>query len=185
MNKFFRFSSVILGAGLSVLAPNVNASSNAQLTVTANVAAGTCDISLSNSNIDLGNFTRTDFKSVATPIPESVKNFTVGLNNCQSPESTGDIASITVSGQTLGGYDNIFNSSGSNTGVMLNLLDSPNAYIKNGEKIKVATAGETPSAADFNNKTLSMQVGLASASLADNVTLGAINAPILFSFAYN
>ncbi|MGE4832548.1 fimbrial protein [Yersinia enterocolitica] len=85
------------------------AASNAQMTITANVVAATCDVSLSTNNLDLGNYTRSEFTSVATPIAASVKPFTVGLNNCQDPLVAGDTAGLVVTGQTLGGNPNMFN----------------------------------------------------------------------------
>ena len=160
-----------------------HAASNAQMTITANVVESTCDISLSNANLDLGNYAKSAITEVATPVAESIKTFTVGLSNCGAPLAEGDTASLVVTGQTLGGNPNIFNSTGTNTGIMLSQVATPTSYITTGQKISVATAGATPSAGDFNAKSLSMQAGLASTSLTpDN---GLISAPILFSFAYN
>ncbi|AHG22586.1 hypothetical protein Z042_01885 [Chania multitudinisentens RB-25] len=160
------------------------AASNAQITITGNVVAATCDVSLSTNNLDLGNHTPADFAAVATPVAASVKTFTVGINNCQTPLADGDTANLVVTGQTLGGNPNMFNSTGTNTGVMLSLASTPSAYINNGDKLLVATAGAVPAQSDFNGKTLSLQAGLAS-TVAAGAEIGAINAPILFSFAYN
>ncbi|HHL2558742.1 TPA: fimbrial protein [Yersinia enterocolitica] len=160
------------------------AASNAQMTITANVVAATCDVSLSTNNLDLGNYTRSEFTSVATPIAASVKPFTVGLNNCQDPLVAGDTAGLVVTGQTLGGNPNMFNTTGTNTGIMLSKAATPTAFISNNDKLIVATAGSTPAAGDFNTKTLSLQAGLASTS-ATAADIGAVSAPILFSFAYN
>lgn len=177
--------STLTTFGLVLLASSsvAFAASNAQLTVTATVAASTCDVSLSTNNLELGNYSTTDFTQIATPIARSTKNFTVGLNNCEAPALEGDTASLVVTGQTLGGNPDMFNSTGTNTGIMLSQADSPTTYIKAGDKLTVATASSTPSAADFNAKTLSLQAGLASTSL--NANIGAVSAPILFSFAYN
>ncbi|WP_447870172.1 hypothetical protein [Serratia fonticola] len=41
---------------LLAVAGNAQAATNAQLTVTANVVAATCDVSLSTNSLDLGNF---------------------------------------------------------------------------------------------------------------------------------
>ncbi|MFC0227963.1 fimbrial protein [Serratia aquatilis] len=169
---------------LIVAAGSAQAASNAQLTVTANVVAATCDVSLSTNSLDLGNYTATQFTGVATPIPASQKTFTVGLNNCQIPLQAADTANLVVSGQTLGGNPNLFNSTGTNTGIMLNELATPNTFITSGQKLTVATAGGTPAASDFNTKTLSLQAGLASTTTT-GISLGGVNAPILFSFSYN
>ncbi|KFK96917.1 MULTISPECIES: fimbrial protein [unclassified Serratia (in: enterobacteria)] len=171
---------------LLAAAGNAQAASNAQITVTGTVVAATCDVSLSTNNLDLGNYTPSDFTTVATPVAASQKTFTVGINNCQTPLSGGDTASLVVTGQTLGGNPNIFNSSGTNAGVMLREASAPaGTYIKNGDKLLVATAGATPAVGDFNGKNLSLQAGLASSTSGTGVNIGAVNAPVLFSFAYN
>ncbi|WP_145540514.1 fimbrial protein [Yersinia alsatica] len=169
---------------LLTAAGNTQAATNAQLTVTANVVAATCDVSLSTNNLDLGNYSPKQFTGVATPIPASQKTFTVGLNNCETPAAAGDTASLVVSGQTLGGNPNLFNTTGTNTGVMLNQVATPTTFINNGDKLLVATAGTTPAIGDFNTKTLSLQAGLASTTTT-GIDIGAVSAPILFAFAYN
>ena len=158
-----------------------NAASNAQVTVTADVVAATCDVSLSTSAMDLGNYAPKDFTAVATPVAASTKQFTVGVNNCDAPLAAGDTANLVISGQTLGGNPNIFNSTGTNTGIMLNQKGSA-TYLKNGDKLSVATAA-TPSASDFNAKVLTLEAGVASTSTTAD--MGHISAPVLFSFAYN
>ncbi|MHA7845925.1 fimbrial protein [Serratia sp. D1N4] len=171
---------------LLATAGNVQAASNAQMTITGTVVAATCDVSLSTNNLDLGNFTPADFTAVATPVAASQKSFTVGINNCQTPLAAGDKANLVVTGQTLGGNPSIFNSTGTNAGVMLRDVAAPaGTYIKNGDKLLVATAGATPASGDFNGKSLSLQAGLASSSSNTGVNIGAVNAPVLFSFAYN
>lgn len=169
---------------LLAVAGNTQAATNAQLTVTANVVAATCDISLSTNSLDLGNFSPKQFTGVLTPIAASQKQFTVGLNNCEAPVAAADTANLVVSGQTLAANSNIFNSTGTNTGIMLSEVSKPNVYLKAGDKIQVAVAGEKPAAGDFNAKTVSLQVGLASTS-ADKTNIGAVKAPIMFAFSYN
>lgn len=159
------------------------AASNSQMTITASVVAATCDVSLSNPSLDLGNYPKSAFTTVATPVTASVKTFTVGLSNCETPAKAGDKASLIVTGQTLAGNPNIFNSTGTNTGVMLSQTATPTTYITSGQKLLVATAGEKPNVTDYNAKTLSLQAGVASTSLAADI--GMVSAPILFSFAYN
>lgn len=163
---------------------HVQAATNGQITITANVVAATCDVTLSTNNLDLGNYTPSQFISVAQPITSSVKNFTVGLSNCDVPMAPGHTANLVVSGPTLGGNPNIFNASGTNTGIMLNQVATPSAHISTGQKLQLAVAGATPSAADFNNKVLTMQAGLAATSTT-GISTGSVSAPILFSFAYN
>lgn len=172
-------------AALAILAltGTSHAATNAQVIVTADVVAASCDVSLSTNNLDLGNFTPKAFTTIATPIAASIKPFTVGLNNCDAPLQTGDTANLVVSGQALGGNPNLFNTTGTNTGIMLNEKGST-TYITNGQKLQVATAAAT-SADDFNAKTLSLEAGLASTTTGNGVDIGHISAPILFSFAYN
>ena len=170
---------VALLAGMGI----AQAASNAEITITANVVAATCDVSLSTPNLDLGNYATADFTAAMTPVAGSAKTFTVGLNNCDTPTAAGDTAKLVVSGQTLAANPNIFNSTGTNTGIMLSPVATPAAYISAGDKLTVATAGATPAAGDFNGKTLSLQAALASTSTTPD--LGMVSAPILFSFSYN
>lgn len=170
-------AALLAGAGVA------QAASNAQMTITANVVAATCDVSLSNASLDLGNFSKSAITAVATPVTQSIKTFTVGLSNCEAPAKAGDTANLIVRCQTLFGNPNIFNTTDTNTGVMLSEVGKSNSYITDGQKLVVATAGTDPELGDFNAKSLSLQAGLASTSLEPQV--GMISAPILFSFAYN
>ncbi|AHG22562.1 hypothetical protein Z042_00980 [Chania multitudinisentens RB-25] len=169
---------------LLMVTSSVQAASNAQMIITASVVAAACDVSLSTSNLDLGNYTPSDFSGVANPISASKKQFIVGISNCQTPLAANDIAQLTITGQTLAGNPTLFNSNNTNTGVMLSQVSTPTDYLKNGDVLSVATAGGTPSTEDFNGKTLSLQAGLA-ATTTSGINFGAVNAPILFSFTYN
>lgn len=162
---------------------SVHATSNAQMVITGNVVAATCDVSLSTSNLDLGNHTPAAFTQVAKPVPGSIKTFTLGLSNCQAPLAAGDTANVTISGQTVGGNPYIFNSSGTDIGVMLSLVSKQDDYISAGTKLEIAKAQGTPAPSDFNAKTITLQAGLASTSAAPQI--GTVNAPVLFSFTYN
>ncbi|SFD41254.1 fimbrial protein [Pragia fontium] len=170
---------LVMGAAFTV-----NAGTNAQITITGDVVAATCDVSLSANSLDLGNYTPNQFTAVATPVAASVKPFTVGLSNCLAPLAAGDSAKLVVTGQTLGGSPNIFNTTGTTTGVMLKVLGNGGSnYLKNNDKLTVATAGTTPAVADFNGKVISLEAGLASATA--QAQIGHVSAPIMFSFAYN
>lgn len=179
------FKSAHSAAFLLLLATgSATAANNAQITITANVVAATCDVSLSANNLDLGNFTPSQFTAIGVPVSASVKKFTVGINNCEVPQAASDTANLVVTGQTLGGNPAMFNSTGTNTGIMISQVSTPTDYIQNSDKILVATAAASdPSASDLNGKTLSLQAGLASTSTTADI--GLVNAPILFSFAYN
>lgn len=170
---------------LLAVSGTTHAATNAQLTVTANVVASTCDVFLSTNALDLGNYAQSAFPTtVATPITASKKPFTVSLNNCETPEAAAT-ASVAITGQTLGGYPTLFNTSGTNTGITFNAAGSPTSYLTSGDELLVATADDTtPTAGDFNGQSLSLQAGLAS-SVSSGANIGAVTAPVLFSFVYN
>ena len=84
----FTFSSLF--ASLFVVAGAAQAAPNAEMTITSNVVAGTCDVSVSNANLDLGNFSKTDFTEPRKPVADSIKKFTVGLSNCDTPRGRGE-----------------------------------------------------------------------------------------------
>ncbi|MBN5204544.1 type 1 fimbrial protein [Serratia marcescens] len=171
-----------LFAALFAVAGAANAADNSQITITSNVVAATCDVSVSNPNLDLGNFSRTAFEAVRKPVAKSVKKFTVGLSNCDSPVASG-LAGIKVSGQTLGGNPDIFNTTGTNTGIMLSPQNKADEYIKAGDTLTVATVSATAKPGDLNGQMLSLQAGLASTSTSPEI--GLVSAPVLFSFVYN
>ncbi|EHH6605190.1 type 1 fimbrial protein [Escherichia coli] len=175
---------VPVALALMVSANNSYAASNAQITISANVSASTCDVSLSSNTLDLGNWSPSAFGAqTAKPVAGSIKSFTVGLNNCDVPKAAADKANLIVTGQTLGGNPNMFNSTGTNTGIMLSQVATPTAYINNGDKINIATASTPPGVSDFNTKIVKLQAGVASS--ATTADIGEVKAPILFSFAYN
>lgn len=182
MSKFSLATAAVL---LTAVSTSTFAASNAELTITGNIVTSTCDVSVSTPTLDLGNHSKSAFTAVATPVTASVKTFTVGLNNCDSPSVEGDLANLVITGQTVAGNSSIFNSAGSasDSGVMLSVSGSPTTYLSQGEKIPVAVASSQPGAGDFNNKTVSFNAGLASTNISPNP--GTVNAPILLSFVYN
>lgn len=161
------------------------AATNSTIQITGTVVAATCDVSSSTASLDLGNHSPSAFTAVATPVADSVRQFSVGLSNCQNPLDIGDTANLIVTGTTLGGSTNIFNTSGTNAGVMLSLTSTPTVFINSGDELLVATATTTTDATDFNNQSLTFNAGMASSSSLSGVELGAISAPITFQFAYN
>ncbi|PKH22195.1 hypothetical protein CIG19_12860 [Enterobacterales bacterium CwR94] len=182
MNKFC-YSLLPLSVILLATTHNATAASNATITITGNVVAATCDISLVNSTLDLGNFSKNKFVTIGTPVPESIKTFSVGLSDCETPLAEDDTANLVVNGSSLSGHPTLFNTFDTNVGVMLSPADAPTAYIKSTDKLQVAKASATPTPADYNGKTLRFQAGLASTSTTPD--LGKVSAPITFSFAYN
>lgn len=170
---------------LLTLANGAQAASNTTVQITGSVVAATCDVSSSATNLDLGNYTPSEFTTVATPITGSMQQFSVSLTNCQNPLKSGDTANLVVAGTTLGGSTNIFNSSGTNAGVMLSQASSPTVFINAGDKLLVSTATEITNSTDFNGKSLSFIAGLASSSSKNGVNIGTVSAPITFQFVYN
>jgi len=165
---------------------SAQAASNAEITITGNVVKVTCDVSLSKTALDLGNWAPADFTAASTPITGSIKQFTVSLNDCAGTPLAGEQASLLVSGQTLAGFNSIFQGSAGdngNVGVMIAPVATPTAYISAGDSILNTTAGTPPALSDFNGQEIALQAGLASSSATAQT--GTVHAPILFSFAYN
>lgn len=183
VNKMHKSIFMMAPVALAFLA-NVgfaNAASNAEITITANVVPATCDVALNKSSLDLGNFSKTEFTEIAKPIAASVKTLSLTLTNCEAPASENSTPGFAISGQTLPGYTNIFNSTGTNTGIMLSKLGTT-TYLKSGETVSFADKATT--AADLNGQVLTLNAGLASTS-STSPDIGLVRAPVLFSFVYN
>lgn len=158
------------------------AASNGQITISGNVVDVTCDASVPAS-LNLGNFAKSAFTTVATPVNGSTRSFSVELSNCGTPSASGK-ASVIMSGNTLPGNPTIFNAQDGTAGVMISTDAAPTTYLTSDTNILVATAPATgPSPAAFNNKTLKLRAGLAATKT--NPETGVVNAPVTFSFAYN
>lgn len=168
------------------------AASNGQITISGSVVDVTCDVSVPAS-LNLGNFARTAFSTVSTPVAGSTQPFKVALTNCTTPAADAT-ANVIISGNTLAGNTNIFNKTDDIAGVMISTEAEPTTYLKSGDKIQIAKAAAAstgsggsatpgPTAGDFNQKTLTFQAGLA--SIVTTPDARQIEAPITFSFAYN
>lgn len=178
-----RFILIPVALFLFSLSSYSQAASSAQITITGNVQSTTCDVDISTNSLDLGALRPADFTAVAKPVAESVRAFSVGLNNCTAPAAAGT-AGLMVTGQTLFGNTDIFSSGTTNTGVMLNQVGT-STYIKSGETLEVAkVAGDPPADNELNGKTLALQAGLAKGNDA-TADVGRVSAPILFQFVYN
>ncbi|MCW2481819.1 fimbrial protein [Candidatus Symbiopectobacterium sp. NZEC135] len=171
---------------LLLVANNASAASNAQITITGSVVATSCDINLSTTSLDLGNVAQADFASTRQPIASSQRDFALTLSNCGTPEAS-QVAQVQVTGSTLSGENNIFNSDTTrNTGVMLTDATNSSGFIDNNAVLTIATAdASAPQASDFNGQRLSLRAGLASTATDANVDLGGVTAPILFNFITN
>lgn len=69
---------IATGLGFSGVAMSAT---NAQITVTGNIAAATCDLIVSNTGIDLGTFISSDIKAAGV-IAGSTRAFDMSLSNC-------------------------------------------------------------------------------------------------------
>lgn len=180
MQKYLLTISPMLTLMFS-MAGTANAASNAQMTITSNVVPATCDVSVSHPNLDLGNFTKASFSEINKPIAKSIKTFTLGLSNCEMPPGADSTVSVKVTGETKVPNNNVFNKTGTNTGIMLSMKD--NEYIKSGDVLPIAQSGATPNPEEINGSTLNLKAGLASTSSEPD--LGEVIAPVLFSLVYN
>ncbi|WP_255586242.1 fimbrial protein [Providencia sp. R33] len=163
------------------LASTAHAATDAQVTITGQIAAATCDLSVTKNNIDLGTYTSSSI-STSGEIASSSQSFTLNLTNCtKAYDNTGGTASpvnLYAKGTALAANTAYFNNKdGGTVGVKL-MAD--------------ATAVEPNVASNITSlKTLSVG-GSASipmtASLYSTVVTPAsqlIEAPITFSIAYN
>lgn len=186
VNNMRKSLFIMAPAAFALLASigTANAANNAEITITANVVPATCDVSISKSNLDLGNFSKSAFTTlaVATPIPASIKTLSLGLSGCEKPATAGSTPGLIITGQTLPGHVNMFNSTGTNTGIMLSTLDAATGvYLKAGDTVNFAN--KATNATDANGQVLTLKAGLASTSTTADI--GQVSAPILFSFTYN
>ncbi|WP_422528796.1 fimbrial protein [Serratia fonticola] len=181
-----RKSFLALAVSLFAIVGSAQAANNAEITITGNVVKVTCDVNLSKTTLDLGNWAPASFTAASTPVAGSVKQFSVGLTNCAGTPTAGEKASLMVGGQTLAGHSTIFQGaagSSSNVGVMISPVDTPTAYIATGDHILETIAGATPALGDFEGQQIILQAALAASSTP--AAIGSVNAPVLFSFAYN
>ncbi|VXC89568.1 conserved exported hypothetical protein [Enterobacterales bacterium 8AC] len=180
-----RKSLLTLAVSLFAVVGTAQAANNAEITITGNVVKVTCDVNLSKTTLDLGNWTPASFTTASTPVAGSAKQFSVGLSNCAGTPIAGEKASLVVGGQTLAGHSTIFQGatgSSSNVGVMISPVAAPTSYIATGDSI-LETLAATPALSDFDGQQIVLQAALAASSTP--AAIGSVNAPVLFSFAYN
>lgn len=101
--------SIAAGLGFSGAAMSAT---NAQVTVTGNIAAATCDLSVTNTNIDLGTFISSDIQTVGT-IAGSTHNFDMSLSNCSKDFDADDgtkFVQMYAKGTALAANTSLFNN---------------------------------------------------------------------------
>lgn len=171
---------------------STQAAANGKIDITGNVSHGTCDVKMSHSSLDLGNYTADDFKTagVKKPVAGSEKTFSVKLENCMlatgAPKA--GTASLLVTGSTVQLHDDLFNNiDTATTGVMLKSEGNP--VLNNGNVEMVTFTGATGDEADVAK--INGLEKVFTASLASNtadvaqITGGQISTPIMFQYDYN
>ncbi|MBP9642108.1 MAG: type 1 fimbrial protein [Budvicia sp.] len=155
------------------------AATNAQVTITGQIAAATCDLNVTNSNIDLGTVVSSDV-TVAGPIATTSKDFTLNLSNCTQDGETGTVVSMLSKGTALAANTNYFNNvDGGTVGVQLTV--NGQAVKPNASTPLTALAGEVLTAGGSAQVLMNAQLNSTVAKPATQQ----IEAPITFSVAYN
>lgn len=161
------------------LASSAHAATDAQVTITGQIAAATCDLSVTKNSIDLGTYTSTGIVANSA-ITGSEQNFTLNLTNCTA-DSTGQI-DLWAKGTALGANNAYFNSKDAGTvGVQLKAASvavKPNVAT-DVKAISTLTAGLKAN----GSATIPMTAALFSTVATPASQL--IEAPITFSIAYN
>ncbi|MEX6118870.1 fimbrial protein [Providencia hangzhouensis] len=179
LNKTALFAALTSSA---LLMGAAQAATNAQITITGQIAAATCDLNVTKNNIDLGTFVPTGILANAV-IAGSSENFTLNLSNCTKDYDSTAVGATAVNlyakGTALAANTAYFNNKdGATVGVKLT-ADG-------------ATDVKPNIAADISSLTTLTSGGSATipmtAELFSTVATPAaqmIEAPITFSVAYN
>lgn len=167
--------SIAAGLGFSGAAMSAT---NAQVTVTGNIAAATCDLSVTNTNIDLGTFISSDIENVGT-IAGSTHNFDMSLSNCSQEfdGESGKFVQMYAKGTALAANTSLFNNVEKGTvGV---------AVTADGKEVKPNTnvqLSSIKSLAEGGSAVIPMNVALN--STVSKPASQRIEAPITFSVSY-
>ncbi|EOE0525437.1 fimbrial protein [Providencia stuartii] len=166
--------ALCVAAGLG-FAGAASAGQNAEVNVSGQIAAATCDLSVSNPNIDLGTHISADI-TAAGDIASSAKDFTLQLTNC-SKDQTGASVQLFAKGTALDANGDYFNNTANATvGVKLTADSKP---------VKPNTSVDLTSVtglAQGSSASIAMNVGLY--STVGTPASQRIDAPITFSVSY-
>lgn len=155
------------------------AATNAQVTITGQIAAATCDLNVTNSNIDLGTVISSDV-TAAGPIVSTSKDFTLNLSNCSQDGEEGTVVSMFSKGTALAVNTNYFNNiDGGTVGVQLTANGQP--VKPNTSTTLTALAGEVLTEGGSAQVAMNAQLNSTVAAPASQN----IEAPVTFSVAYN
>lgn len=115
--------ALCIAAGLGFTGA-ASAATNAQVTVSGQIASATCDLSVSNPNIDLGTYISADIQA-AGDITNSAKDFSLLLTNCSKDQSAGSVQ-LFAKGTALDANGDYFNNTAKATvGVKLSADAKP------------------------------------------------------------
>lgn len=155
------------------------AATNAQVTITGQIAAATCDLNVTHSNIDLGTVISSDV-TAAGPITSTSKDFTLNLSNCTQDGEESTAVSLFSKGTALAVNTNYFNNiDGGTVGVQLTANGQP--VKPNASTTLTALAGEVLKEGGTAQVLMNAQLN----STVANPASQNIEAPITFSIAYN
>lgn len=167
-------------AALFLVAGIAQAATSAQVTITGQIAAATCDLAVTQSNIDLGTVISGDVTATG-PINSTSRNFTLNLTACTAAQATtgsGSVPSLFARGTAMAANTNYFNNvDGATVGVQLTAAGQP---VKPNQSTGLTTltgltAGGSAQVA-MNAQLYSTVITPASQQIA---------APVTFSVAYN
>lgn len=166
-------------AAFMITAGAAQAATNAQVTITGQIAAATCDLNVTQSNIDLGTVVSSDV-ATAGPIASTSKDFTLNLSNCTQDGEEGTTVSLFSKGTALAANTNYFNNVDGGT-VGVQLTADGQAVKPNASTALTALAGEALKAGGIAQVSMNAQLNSTVAKPASQN----IEAPITFSVAYN
>lgn len=155
------------------------AATNAQVTITGQIAAATCDLNVTNSNIDLGTVISSEV-ATAGAIASTSKDFTLSLSNCTQDGKEGTAVSLFSKGTALAANTSYFNNIDGGT-VGVQLTADGQAVKPNASTALTALAGEVLKAGGTAQVLMNAQLN----STVANPASQNIEAPITFSVAYN
>lgn len=175
------FSKITLLTALTtsvLIMGSTQAETNAQVTITGQISAATCDLNVTKNNIDLGTYVPTGIAANSV-ITGSSENFTLNLSGCTKAVTGVVPVSLYAKGTALAANTNYFNNvDGATVGVKLTADASTD--------VKPNVAANITSIQDLTvsgSATIPMTAELFSTVATPSSQM--IEAPITFSVAYN
>ncbi|GKX61609.1 hypothetical protein SOASR032_01780 [Pragia fontium] len=164
-------------AALVMISCSTQAATNAQITITGQISSATCDLNVTQSNIDLGTVISGDV-ATAGAIASTSKDFTLNLTNCSADQGESSVMSLFAKGTPLAANTSYFNNiDGGTVGVQLTAAGQPVKPNSNTALTSLTGLKTGDSAQVLMNAQLY--------STVRNPASQQIEAPITFSLAYN